>query len=145
MKAVKFVAVLICFALFSCKVAPKKINYGQEHCAYCDMTVVDQTHASEYVTKKGKSYIFDSIECMTQKILEANNENTLAYILIANYIKPGQLIDARKAVFLVSKQIQSPMGGNLSAFANLEEAKKTQTQFGGKILNWAQLKDKYKN
>jgi copper chaperone NosL len=145
MSVVKYLFIGLFFALISCKVAPEKINYGQDHCAFCDMTVVDKTHASEYVTKKGKSYVFDAIECMTQKINQENNEEKLAYILVANYQKPGVLIDATSATYLITKKIKSPMGANLSAFSSLENAKKLQTEFGGTIYNWQQLKEKFRN
>ncbi|MFK5958357.1 MAG: nitrous oxide reductase accessory protein NosL [Lutibacter sp.] len=145
MSTVKYMFIGLLFTLVSCKVEPKKINYGQDHCAFCEMTVVDKTHASEYVTKKGKSYAFDAIECMTQKINQENNEEKLAYILVANYLKPGELIDANSATYLISKKIKSPMGANLSAFSTLENAKKTQTEFGGTIYNWQQLKEKFSN
>jgi nitrous oxide reductase accessory protein NosL len=37
------------------------------------------------------------------------------------------------------------MGANLSAFSSLENAKKLQTEFGGTIYNWQQLKEKFRN
>ncbi len=145
MSVSKFIFIGLLFTLISCKVEPQKINYGEDHCAFCDMTVVDKTHASEYVTKKGKSYIFDAIECMTQKINQENNEPDLAYVLVANYQKPGVLIDAKSATYLITKKIKSPMGANLSAFSSLENAKKMQTELGGTIYNWQQLKKKFSN
>ncbi len=145
MSASKFIFIGLLFTFMSCKIAPQKINYGQDHCTFCDMTVVDKTHASEYVTKKGKSYIFDAIECMVQKINQEHNEENLAYILVANYQKPGTLIDAKSAAFLITPKIKSPMGANLSAFKSLENAKKIQSELGGKIYNWQQLKEKFSN
>jgi copper chaperone NosL len=145
MSTVKFIFIGVLFTLISCKVEPQKINYGQDHCAFCEMTVVDKTHASEYVTKKGKSYIFDSIECMVQKINEENNEGELAYILVANYQKPGELINAQNSTYLITKKIKSPMGAYLSAFSSLENAKKVENELGGKIYNWQQLKEKFKD
>ena len=65
------------FVLNSCSVEPKKINYGQDHCHYCDMTVVDKTHASEYVTKKGRAYTFDAIECLVNDLKENKNEDMM--------------------------------------------------------------------
>jgi len=130
------------FLLISCKVEPKKINYGNDHCYHCDMTVVDKTHASEYVTKKGKAYVFDAVECLVQKINAENNEDKLAFILVANYGNPGELIDAKKATFLISKKIQSPMGANLSAFKSEKTAQKFQKEYGGELYTWNQLKKK---
>jgi len=128
-----FIALLL--FLVSCKVEPKKINYGQDHCAFCDMTVVDKMHACEYVTKKGKSYPFDAIECMTQKINQENNESELAFILVSDYQNLGKLIDAENATYLITEKIKSPMGANLSAFSSLEKAKKMQHELGGTIYN----------
>ena len=127
--------------LLSCEVKPKQINYGDDHCHFCDMTVVDKTHASEYVTKKGKSFVFDAIECMVREIQRNNIEKDLAFILVADYANPGKLVDATKASFLISDEIKSPMGENLSAFEKLEDAKATQKQHSGKIYNWEQLKE----
>ncbi|PCH54176.1 MAG: hypothetical protein COC22_00725 [Flavobacteriaceae bacterium] len=145
MSSFKVIFIAILLALVSCKVEPQKINYGQDHCTFCDMTVVDKTHACEYVTKKGKSYPFDAIECMTQKINQENNESSLAFILVSDYQRPGKLMDAIHASFLITKKIKSPMGANLSAFSSLEKATKKQQELGGVIYNWQQLKEKFKN
>jgi len=126
----------------SCTVKPAKINYGEDHCNYCDMTIVDKTHVSEYVTKKGKSFKFDAIECMTHEINQKNNLNNLAYVLVANFNKPGKLIDARNATYLVSKAIKSPMGANLSAFNSKEQGLDAQKKYGGKLYNWSQIRKK---
>ena len=109
------------------------------------MTVVDKTHAAEYVTKKGKPYVFDSIECLVDKLHELNNEKDMAYLLVADYSNPGTLIDAQKANYLISEKIKSPMGANLSAFKSLDEAQKTQQKYGGQLYNWSELKKKFAN
>jgi len=131
---------LITTMVSSCKVAPKKINYGKDHCALCDMTVVDKTHATQYVTKKGKAYMFDAIECMVMKLNKENNEDNLAFILVTDYANPGKLTPAKQASFLISKNIKSPMGANLSAFSSLETAKKAQSMHSGKLYTWKELK-----
>lgn len=135
--------IVVIFTIISCNIEPQKINYGHDHCTFCDMTVVDKTHASEYVTKKGKSYIFDSIECLVQKINESEIE--LAFILVSDYSNPGELTNAETATFLISKEIKSPMGANLSAFSSKEKAEETQQKFGGEIYTWEQLKNKFRN
>jgi len=129
--------------LVSCGVKPKEIDYGNDHCHFCDMTVVDKTHASEYVTKKGKAFMFDAIECMVNEINKNQNEEDLVYILVADYENPGTLVDARESAFLISKEIKSPMGAYLSAFSNREIAKATQAKHGGSIYTWEELKEKF--
>ncbi len=128
--------------LTACNVKPKKINYGNDHCYNCDMTAVDKTHASEYVTKKGKAYIFDAVECMVRQINKENNENLLKFILVSDFSNPGKLIDAKSATYLISKKIKSPMGANLSAFSTKKSAEKIQKENGGKLYSWQELKIK---
>ena len=139
MKKYLLLAIIPLF-ITSCEVKPKPIQYGQDHCHLCDMTVVDKTHASEYVTKKGRSYPFDSEECLIWKLGKDKNENEMAYILVADYNHPGKLIDATSATYLISENIKSPMGANLSAFATKEAAEKAVKKYGGKLYNWKEIK-----
>ncbi len=129
--------------LLSCKVEPQKIDYGNAHCVHCDMTVVDKTHAAQYVTKKGRAYMFDAIECLVMKLNDEKNEDKMAFILVADYANPGTLVDAKTASYLISEKIKSPMGANLSAFSSKEIAKKTQSLHGGTLYSWAELKEKF--
>jgi copper chaperone NosL len=132
----------IILLLISCKVEPKEIGYGKDHCHLCDMTVVDKTHAAEYVTKKGKAYMFDAVECMVMKVNRETKEETLEFILVADYGNPGDLVNAKEAIYLISEKIKSPMGANLSAFSSNEKAIATQKEFGGNLYSWEELKTK---
>ncbi len=139
-----FIALLLSFfALSSCTVTPKKIDYGNDHCAFCDMTVVDETHAAQYVTKKGRSYQFDAIECLVNQLLQDKSENKMAFVLVANYAKPGELVAANAATYIITEAIKSPMGANLTAFSSIEMAKKTQSMHSGQIYTWEELKAKF--
>lgn len=111
--------------LFSCNIEPKEIEYGVDACSYCKMTIVDRQHAAELVTNKGKTFKYDAIECMLRNMKEMENKNpkTFKYILVTDYLTPEKLIDATEATYLISENIKSPMGANLSAF---EEQNKTQ-------------------
>jgi len=135
-----FLLLIILPFIFSCEVKPKEIKYGQDHCHLCDMTVVDKAHAAQYVTKKGRSYAFDAVECLVWKILKENNENELAYILVADYNNPGKLVDAKSATYLISEKIKSPMGANLSSFSSRKDAELALKKYGGKIYDWNQIK-----
>lgn len=134
---------IIFLVTVSCKVEPKEIEYGHDHCHFCDMTVVDKSHAAEIVTKKGKPYVYDAIECMVNEMNRDQNEGEMAYILVADYANPGTLIDAQTATYLISENIKSPMGANLSAFASKETAEKFQKENGGELYTWEQLKEKF--
>lgn len=141
MKVIKIIFISILSLLVtSCKVEPRPINYGEDHCYNCDMTVVSKTHAAEFVTKKGKSYMFDAAECLVWKLAKDKNESEMEYVLVSDYAKPGSLIDAKSATYLITEKIKSPMGANLAAFKTSESAKKAQSMYGGKTYTWEALK-----
>jgi len=109
------------------------------------MTVVDKSHSAQYVTKKGKAYMFDAVECMVMKVNKDKNEDLMEFLLVADYANPGDLVDAKTATYLISEKIKSPMGANLSAFSSEETAKKFLNENGGKLFTWDQLKIELSN
>ncbi|WP_372757262.1 nitrous oxide reductase accessory protein NosL [Mariniflexile sp.] len=133
-----FLIILSLPLLLGCNVSPQPINYGQDTCDYCKMTIVDKVHAAEIVTNKGKVYKFDATECMVHYLEEFNTAEIKLY-LSNNYTEPTVLIDATKATFLISENIPSPMGAFLSAFKTKEDAEKMQKEKGGKLYSWESL------
>ncbi len=131
--------------LNSCSTAPEPIYYGKDQCNFCKMNIVDKQHAAQYVTKKGKQFKFDAVECLVNEINKKDNESDLAIILVADYGNPGQMTDAKSATYLISKNIKSPMGAFLSAFSDRQVAEKTKAEMKGTLYNWDALKDQLKN
>ena len=131
------VALLLIF--FSCNVSPKAIDYGNDGCHFCKMTIVDKIHAAEVVTNKGKVYKFDASECMINFLKEFEDASDVELYLTNNFTEPEELIDATKATFLISENIPSPMGAFLSAFKTRVEAENTITEKGGKLYTWKEL------
>jgi copper chaperone NosL len=136
LKHYSFFALLL--ILIGCNASPKAIDYGNDGCHFCKMTIVDKVHAAEIVTKKGKIYKFDATECMVNFMKEFDKSQIKLY-LSNNYLDPEALIDATTATFLISKNIPSPMGAYLSAFKTRAEAEKTQVQKAGKLYSWESL------
>jgi len=133
------IGIVILLLIISCEVAPEPITYGKDQCSFCVMNIVDKTHSAQFVTKKGKQFKFDAIECMVNDLNE-KNEADLAFLLVADYGNPGQMIDANTATFLISPEIKSPMGANLSALSSSEKAKELQQKHSGEIYTWDSLK-----
>ncbi len=135
-----YAAVLCSF--FSCAIEPEQINYGQDACHFCQMTIVDQQHSAQYVTKKGKQFKFDAIECMVNELAEKEIEN-IEIFLVADYKNPGQMTSAAGATYLISKEIKSPMGAYLSAFSSIEDANNTKSESDGQLFTWTELLKKF--
>ncbi len=122
-------------ALLACKPKVRPIHYGSDACHYCRMTIVDQQHAAQVVTEKGKAFKFDAVECMLH-YLETPEAKPMALFRTSDFNHPGELVDATQANYLISQKLPSPMGAFLSAFANQEEAQAAQTDFGGELYDW---------
>ncbi|MCK0162134.1 nitrous oxide reductase accessory protein NosL [Allomuricauda sp. F6463D] len=140
-------SIILLLAVFGfiagCTVSPKPIDYGSVGCHYCSMTIVDKQHAAQLVTKKGKVFNFDAIECMMNQLKE-EDESAMALFLVNDFGQPGTLVDATAATYLISENIPSPMGEYLSAFKNEEAAKETMANQGGELFTWAEIKNRFK-
>ena len=136
--------VLICLAIsfYSCELKPEPIHYGMDVCGYCSMTIVDRQRASQVVSDKGRVVKFDAIECMVNHLEEVDYQN-VGMILCATYNEPGELMDATKATYLISPELPSPMGENLTAFGDKRLAMDVQKDVTGNLYTWQELTDKF--
>ncbi len=126
----------------SCSIEPEKINFGSDACHFCKMTIVDQQHAAQFVTKKGKQFKFDAIECMLNEMSE-NEISNIAIYRVSDYGFPQSTTNAENAIYLISPDIKSPMGANLSAFSEKEGAQKFVKTDNDKLYTWPEIKEKY--
>jgi copper chaperone NosL len=140
MKSIKlyFCSLTIALLVLSgCAVEPQTIPYGQANCTHCNMTVADNRYGAELVNDKGKPYFFDSAECLIAYVNEQPEQGEkAAYLLVSDFTKPGELIDARNAAYLQAKALPSPMGMYLTAVADNAAAKQMQQEYGGRLLTW---------
>ena len=137
---IKLILLLIVFTLSSCSIEPVPIEYGKDACHFCKMNIVDKQHAAEIVTQKGKPFKYDAVECMMREI-KVIKESEIAIYLITDYTSPGKLVDATKATYLISENIPSPMGANLSGFEKTKDAEQTIEEKGGTLYSWEELKE----
>ena len=134
---------VISFLLVSCTIEESPIVYGKDACHYCKMNIVDRQHAAEIVTKKGKAFKYDAIECMMRDITE-RDEKSIALFLMTDYFTPGKLVDATVATYLISENLPSPMGANLTGFQDITKAEETQREKSGTLYSWDELKQVFK-
>ncbi len=133
-----FVCIAV-FGLISCsepQPTPSIIN--TDNCAYCQMTISDPKFGAELLTKKGKIYKFDAIECMAGFYAEASvvKHEDIHSMWVINLISPGSLINAQNAVFVHCDQIKSPMGGDFSAVPTENDFNRISTNYQCRRMTW---------
>lgn len=129
----------------SCSSQPQPFVSGQDDCHVCKMGLADFRFGGELITKKGKVYKFDDLRCMIN-FLKSNSleEKDISKTLTMNFNKPNQFIEVKKAWFLVSPEVRSPMNSNASGYSTKDEAEKMLIDKTGQIIRWNDLLERAK-
>lgn len=135
-----YIFLILLLLLPSCSKDIPKLDYLKDQCEHCRMTLTDEKYGALIFTKKGKSIKFDATECMLDYLQENKvEEKEVDEYLVVNLTSPGELIKAESAQYLVSSNLPSPMGENISAFAFKLDAENYLKQYGGEIVGWDEL------
>lgn len=137
----RFAVISFLTFLFACTTkGPVPINYGSDQCDYCRMSISDSRYGAEALTEKRKIHKFDSVECLiafghTHPSPKFRNQ------WVSDFANPGKLIPAESGAYLKSDALKSPMGMNLTAFADLESADRAQQLHGGLRFSWQAVRE----
>ncbi|HSG07231.1 MAG TPA: nitrous oxide reductase accessory protein NosL [Longimicrobiales bacterium] len=114
----------------------RPIAFGSEACEACLMGIVDDGHAAELVTRTGRAYVFDSVECLAAFLGAMPDASDVHSVWVTDFSNPPDLIRAEDSFFLVSPTLTSPMGLGLTAFGRMEDRDGAVHAFGGQPLDW---------
>lgn len=128
-----------------CSAQPEPIKFGKDNCHHCKMTLMDTKFGAEILTKKGKVFKFDDVNCVVN-FLNTNElkQSEIAQTLVVDFKKTKELVSIEKLFFLQSPKLRTPMSSNIAAFSNEKDLSETQSQFKGEKLNWEQVKGLFK-
>lgn len=115
-------------------------NAQNSNCAHCNMVIKDNLFKAEAQTND-TTFHFDAIECLVNN-LKNNEKDAFLSLKVTDY-PSGKLTHAKTATYLISKDLPSPMGANLSAFSNMLDAKEMQVKKGGNIYSWKEINEKF--
>jgi copper chaperone NosL len=133
-------ALILILLIASCSSGPVEIEYGKDECALCRMTIMDNRFGTETVNPKGKAYKFDSVECLVNY---ANSNDITGYKnYVTQFDNPGKLVEAESVKYLISEEIPSPMGEDISVHSMQSDL--SQYNNDAFILNWQELLNHFK-
>jgi copper chaperone NosL len=136
----------LCFHLGACTTEPKPqlIIYGKDACEHCHMVISDQRFGGQIVTRKGKHFSFDSVNCLHQYLQK--HTGVAAGIYVVDSLHRDQWIEAAEAQFKLIPTVRSPMGAGLFSLHNsaestaIPEARQlTKAQNSEGTMSWQQL------
>lgn len=131
---------ILMLCLSGCTPGPRDLVMGEEECAHCRMMLTDEQFASQVVMNQGRTWAFDSIECMVAYVALHDAPEEIHSMWVPDHANPDQWLDVREAYFLQSETLSSPMGLSLSAHGTETQALDYRDQFGGELLQWEALR-----
>lgn len=136
------VTLALALGLTGCKAGPKAIRYGQDECAGCKMTLVDQHHGAEIVTARGRIFKFDDLACLLAfRRRDSGRLGSDARLVVIDFNRPNTFVPVGQAFFLHHDRLRTPMGGGFAAFSNETERETARGLLGGggRILRWSDV------
>ena len=139
----KLFVFLICLA--GCEVKPEPLFFGKDLCHTCKMTLIDNKYGAELVTKKGKIYKFDDMNCMLNFYHSGYEEPTdFQFLQVIDFSRPGILIDGMHALYLKSDDLRTPMASGIAAFESEQTLNEAKQTFKGVMLSWGEVNTQFK-
>jgi len=128
-----WMSLFLFFLLINCSNnLPEEISLGEHKCEFCKMGVVNQNYHSQVLTKKGRRFHFDSIECMFS--YWNKNSDKIENVWVKNYQSPKEWIEIQNAKFLKADNLPSPMAANLSSYKTQKDAEDNRVLYGGTLM-----------
>ena len=133
----KYLILIILFSLINgCSndngFKPAQINYGEDICTACSMIISEQKYSAQYILPDGTVKKFDDIGCMIDYIKKTKDEIDRISTIYVRDFESNNWINAKNAYFIYNRQIKTPMGYGIIAFANDNEASNYMKDNGGK-------------
>lgn len=134
-------AIILSLLLASCSTGPEPLHFGKDACHACRMILMDNKFGAEMVTQKGKVYKFDDLNCLMSFYNSGSVPSTeVKHVVVVDFSNPAKLIDARKALYVQSESIKSPMASSVAAFGASANLEKLNEAWKGTVLTWEELR-----
>jgi len=136
--------VLSSLSILSCSVKPEPLVFGKDSCYACKMTLMDEKFGAEIVTKKGKVYKFDDVNCMITFYNSGYEpKENIEHDLVIDFGDPGKLMKAESALYIHSPEIRSPMLSQVAAFSSQVQLDNHNKEWNGKVMTWEEVVEEF--
>ena len=120
---------------------PPNLRPGEDACDECRMIINEKRFAAAYVTEDGDAKRFDDIGCM---LLYKNKMSPEGATYWVNNFTNSVWLNADDALFVMSKEINTPMAYGIIAVTGKKEAGSITKSFKAKVLNFKELQKEFK-
>lgn len=115
---------------------PPKIFYGRDVCEQCRMILEDERFVCAAVSADSRFLKFDDIGCLAAYEKERSGRFLRSWVRDAN---GGGWLEKEVARFVYARDLITPMGYGVAAFAVTENAVLFAKEKSGSLITWAEL------
>lgn len=117
---------------------PPNIAYGRDQCDACGMIISEAKFAAATVTAEGKTFKFDDVgEMFTY---HAKHTELQVRVWFVHDYNSQNWIPGSSAFYVMSKDIKSPMGTGVAAFADKNVAETFAARFNTKVMSFDEVR-----
>lgn len=117
---------------------PPEIAYGQDMCDECGMLIDDARFAAATLVADGRTHKFDSIGDMVMYHMDHPDQPVSAWF-VHDY-NTEAWTRGETASYVLSGQIQAPMGHGLAAFEKKADADTLAARLGTSVMTFDEVK-----
>lgn len=136
-----FIFLMICVsALASCqdqKLEPVDL-VPEDMCSFCRMAISEKRYAAQLLDSEGEVFKFDDIGCMVN-FMQRNKFDEITTARFVMDFDERTWIKAEDAYYVASKEITTPMNGNVIAFTTQPKAQQAAERFHGRIQRFGEV------
>ena len=138
---------ILCLILFvACQTPvdfsqPPEIIFGEDLCTECGMIISEPRFSAAYYTLDGDARHFDDVGGMATHYAE--NQDEVSQFWVHDY-DSEDWINAEKAFFVMSDQIQTPMGFGVVAFSDQTRAQKLASGLNAMVMSFEEVIESFR-
>jgi copper chaperone NosL len=131
-----FLGALLAAAACSAKASgPPDIVVDRTACSHCTMLVSEVAYAAAYERQGGWVRVFDDIGCMLEAMRREGLHSGASGLRVWFHdAGDGKWIEEGSAVFVVSSEIRTPMGGGIVAYRDGARAEQVAAKHKGHVV-----------
>lgn len=120
--------------------APPDVRWGEDVCARCTMIVSEERHAAAAAVAAQRGHelrVYDDISCLLGEPDVAGFAARWVHDL-----DEVRWIGADTARYVASRELRTPMGSGIAAFASAGRAAAFAAKEGAPVLDWSALRER---
>lgn len=120
---------------------PPEIRYGEDVCDECSMIISEARFAAAYYTRSGEVRRFDGVGELCTYYLEHQAEAETIWV---HDYQTEEWLPADASYYVVSQDLQTPMGHGAVAVGNQARAEQLAAQVGSEVMDFSSLLEHFK-